>query len=309
MQDEQQTAPAVYRKLGGLVPPLVTPFTATGALDGESLSDLCQFLIEAGVDGLFPCGTTGEFVFLSSEERRAITECVLEIVAGKVPVVVQTGCAATAETIALSEHAATHGADGVAVITPYFYRYTNDELYEHFVAVARAVAPLPLYLYNLPAYAGNRLTPVLAYRLYQEAPNIVGAKDSSGDIEGIAALRQVTPGPLLSGADGLNLAALRLGCDGMISGNANAVPEPFVALMRAWRLGDAPAAEEAQRRINSVRTLLSSAAAIGNFKSVLVARGVLRSETVRAPQSQGRNGVELLNLLKSMDIALTVQHG
>lgn len=274
---------ATRRLLAGVVPPIVTPYSADLSVDHHSLAALCQYQIAAGVDGLYPCGTTGEFAVLTTAERQAVAETVLGANAGRLPVYIQVGAITTAETIALARHAAASGADGIAVITPYFYAHDDAALRRHYLTVAETIAPLPMYLYNLPARAGNAITPELAGRLFADAPNIVGMKDSAGNAENLRRFRALGRQSILSGADGMNLLALRMGCDGMIPGNANADPEPFVTLYRRWRAGDEAGAIAAQAHIDAVRRLMAGRSGIANFKAVLVARGVLRTAAVRPP--------------------------
>lgn len=291
-------------RLWGVVPPLVTPMDGMGAVDHEALARLCDFLIGAGVHGLYPCGSTGEFPLLSDAERQEVVATVVAATAGRVPVFAHVGAAGTRETVALARHAIAAGADGVGAITPYYFPYGDGELEHHYLALAEAVAPAPVYLYNLPAMAGNRVSPALAERLYRRAPNLVGLKDSSGDVEALRAHRAVrAPGralSVLSGTDGLNLAALELGCDGMISGNANAAPQPFVDLWRAWERGDAAGAGQAQLRIDAVRRVLGGR--VAHFKAVLVARGVLQHGTVRAPQPEAEGRAGLVEALQSAGV-------
>ncbi len=275
--------PAGRRLLSGVVPPIVTPFLADLTVDHDALAALCRYQIDAGVDGLYPCGTTGEFALLTADERRAVAETVVTAAAGNVPVYIQVGATTTAETIILARHAAACGADGVAVITPYYYAYDDEALRRHYLTVAEAIAPLPLYLYNLPARAGNAISPALAGQLFAEAPNIVGMKDSGGNADTLRQFRALGRQSILSGADGMNLLALRMGCDGMIPGNANADPAPFVSLYRSWRGGDEAGAVAGQARIDAVRRHMAGRAGIANFKAVLVARGVLRTAAVRPP--------------------------
>src|SRR5919202_653682 len=175
--------------LGGVVPPLVTPFADEAAerLDHGALAALCDFLIDAGVHGLYPCGTTGENALLTTAERTAVAETVVRAARGRVPVFVHVGAAGTAETVELARHAQEIGADGVGAITPYYYAYTDDDLRRHYVAAAEAAAPLPFYLYNLPSNARNRVSPSLAAELFRDVPNVVGIKDSSGDLEALRA--------------------------------------------------------------------------------------------------------------------------
>jgi 4-hydroxy-tetrahydrodipicolinate synthase len=301
---------AAGRLLSGVVPPLVTPFTAAGEIDTDSLRRLCDYLIESGVDGLYPGGTTGEFPLLTADERRQVAETVVDAAAGRVPVFVHVGAASTRETIALARHAIAAGADGVGAITPYFYAYGDDDLRAHYLALAEAVAPRPVYLYNLPSFARNTVSPALAADLYRRAPNIVGLKDSTGDLGVLRAQRAVrAPGravSLLSGTDGLNLAALQMGCDGMISGNANAAPAPFVALLRAWRAGDVARAAAAQTEIDAVRDTLGGGARLADFKAVLVARGILSTAVVRAPHPGAGDGAALLAQIESAGQAAPV---
>jgi dihydrodipicolinate synthase/N-acetylneuraminate lyase len=288
--------------LAGVVVPLVTPFDDTLAVDHRSLHALCDFLVRGGVHGLYPCGTTGEFPLLSGAERRAVLETVVAATAGRVPVIAHIGAASTWETVELARHAAAAGAAGVGAITPYFFAHDDRALRRHYLTLAEAVAPCPVYLYNLPARAGNAITPQLAAELYRRAPNLVGIKDSSGDLAVLRAHREVRlPGRsvvLLSGTDGLNLAALELGCDGMVSGNAGAVPEPFVALYRAWQAADTGAARQAQSRIDAIRRVLANGARLADFKAVLVERGVLRSAAVRPPLEPAGDGTRLMAALE-----------
>jgi 4-hydroxy-tetrahydrodipicolinate synthase len=279
---------------------MVTPFVGESAerVDVASLRRLCDFLIEAGVHGLYPCGTTGENALLTTAERMTVAQTVVEAAGRRVPVFVHTGAAGTAETVALTRHAREIGADGVGAITPYYYAYTDDDLRRHYLAAAEAAAPLPLYLYNLPSYARNRISPALADALRRAAPNIVGIKDSSGDLDALRAFRGIPDFSVLSGTDGMNLAALDLGCDGMISGNANACPAPFVALWDTWQAGDREAAVAAQQSIDLVRDALGGGARLADFKAVLVARGVLASAAVRAPHAPGEDGERLLATLR-----------
>lgn len=297
-------------RLYGVVPPLVTPFADDNAtkVDHTALAALCEFLIESRVHGLYPCGTTGENALLLAEERMAIAETVISAARGRVPVFVHVGAAGTAETVLLARHAIAHGADGIGAITPYYYAYAEEDLRCHYQALAEAATPCPVYLYNLPSYARNAVSLTLADTLRQDAANIIGIKDSSGDLEALRAFRALPNFSVLSGSDGRNLAALELGCDGMISGNANAVPEPFVALWNAWQAGDTAGTTEAQRRIDVARMLLSNGARLADFKAVLVARGILSCAAVRAPHPPAEDGRRLLSALEEASCLLQGEH-
>ena len=267
---------------GGLLAAMVTPLGGDGAaLDREAVAAYVRWLAGRGVDGVFVGGTTGEGPLLAAQERQGLLE---EVVAVARPlglgVVAHAGAATTAEACALAAHASALGVDAVAAIPPWFFRLDPPSLTDHFAAVAGAAGRTPFYLYHLPAAARNAVTPALVAALAPRAPNLAGVKDSGGDLAALRALiaagRSACPRgfTVLCGGDAIALGALASGADGLVSGNASAVPEPFVALLRALRSGDLPAARAAQDRVDRVRAALGDGADLGLFKAVLAARGV-----------------------------------
>jgi 4-hydroxy-tetrahydrodipicolinate synthase len=215
----------------GVLPALITPFTEDGsALDADALATNVDRLIGAGVGGLVPGGSTGEFVTLTNAERRQLVEITVETAAGRVPVVAGTTALSTRETIELSAHAEGAGAAAVMVAPPFYEPLSWRELYAHFAAVAEAIR-IPIMYYNLPAATGVRLT---AHQLRElQSVGVTCLKDSSGD--GIAATELIqTDGPtLLNGADTLTFAALAAGVEAVVWGAASILPEQCVALHRA----------------------------------------------------------------------------
>ncbi len=270
--------------LKGVIVPIVTPFDAAGALDTAAIRPLVDYLIAHGVAGLYPGGTTGEGFLLSLAERRALAEAVVAAAGGRVPVIVQSGCITTAETIALTEHAQSIGADGAAIIPPYVYHHSDAALLDHYAAVAQRVPDLPLLLYNFPAISNNTLTPALVLALRERASNIVGMKDSSGSLEMLARLKAATGGAFLAfnGGDGQVLASAAMGLDGCVSGNGNVVPELMTALYRAAESGDLNRARALQQKVNRVRDLLGDGSDLSLFKQMLHRRGIGVGD-VRAP--------------------------
>jgi len=261
----------------GLIVPLVTPFTADGqAVDFAALRRLVEFLIRSGVHGLVPCGTTGELALLDSREKRQIVEAVIEDAAGRVPVIAQTGSITTAETIALTRHAQACGAAGVTVVTPYYYRLTDEALVAHYSAVADSVPGLPVFLYNIPAKTGNSLSPAVVAQIAQRCANVVGIKDSSGELANLALMRMAVNRRFytLVGSDSLILAGMANGADGAIAGNANAIPEPFVAMFAALAEGDWAKARLLQDQITSATRILGNGSDLSLFKGVLKRRGL-----------------------------------
>ncbi|MDQ7029758.1 MAG: dihydrodipicolinate synthase family protein [Ardenticatenia bacterium] len=277
----------MHRQLEGIVVPIVTLYDGNGHIDHAGMRELVEFLLEHGVSGLFPCGTTGEGPLLTLDERRALAETVVSAVAGRVPVIVHTGAITTEEACALTEHAHGIGADAAAVFAPYYYSYTNEALFRHFAAVAEHVPELPLYLYNIPATTGNPLPIPLVRRLVEACPNIVGVKDSSGSLEYLVTLLRLRPlsFTVANGTDAHIFPAVAMGCLACVSGNANVVPELVVRLYRAARAGDVDTARDLQQRLNRVRQILKDGSDFSLLKGMLQMRGLAVGAEVRAPLS------------------------
>ena len=258
----------------GLVVAMLTPFTRRGALDPEAVRRHVDFLAAAGVDGLFVCGTNGEAPLLAHRERTRLAELVVAAAAGRVPVVIQAGTASTLETIALCRHARRIGAAAVAVITPWYFRLGDAALLAHYVRVAAVVPDLPVFLYDIPQNTGNALSTETILAIADRAPNVVGVKESAGDVARIAELVTAARGRLsvFVGNDALALPGLEAGARGSVSGNANVFPELFVALFAAYRSGDRAAARRADERIQQVRRILHDGD-MALFKAILARRG------------------------------------
>ncbi|HZG76024.1 MAG TPA: 4-hydroxy-tetrahydrodipicolinate synthase [Paenibacillus sp.] len=249
----------------GIIPAMVTPLREDQTLNEAMLRRLVRRYIAAGVHGLFCLGTNGEFFSLSFEEKLRVTEIVVEEAGGRIPVYAGTGCVSTEETIRLTSEALRVGADGASVITPYFLSFTQQELKDHFLRVADAVA-MPLILYNIPGRTGNSLQPATVEAL-SKVPNIVGIKDSSGQFDNL--LQYISfSGPdfgVLAGTDSLILPSLLAGGDGAIAATANVFPEIAVSVYDNWKQGKYEEASEAQGRLNAFRSVLS----MGTLPSVL----------------------------------------
>jgi len=167
--------------LDGIFVPHVTPFTREGKLDIKALRACVRFWVEGGVSGLVPCGSNGEAPYLSRQERRRVIETVVDEVNGKIPVIAGTGSMSTQETIAFTKDAKDFGVDAALVVTPFYFKLTNKEIYEHYRTLLETV-DLPLVVYNVPKFTGFSLEPSFICQLASESVGVVGVKDSSGSI-------------------------------------------------------------------------------------------------------------------------------
>jgi 4-hydroxy-tetrahydrodipicolinate synthase len=229
----------------GVLPALTTPFTADGGtIDTEALRALVERLIGAGVGGLVPGGSTGEFTTLTNAERRELIETTVDAAAGRVPVIAGTGALSTRETIELSIHAEQAGAAAVMIVPPFYDALSWRELHAHYTAVADAVS-IPIMYYNLPSATGVKLS---AEQL-RELP-ITSLKDTGGDAVAATELIQTDGPTLLNGWDTLTFAALAAGVPAVVWGTASIIPEQCVELHRLLIDDiDLPAARELWRRI------------------------------------------------------------
>jgi 4-hydroxy-tetrahydrodipicolinate synthase len=217
----------------GVLPALITPFTEDGRnVDADALAAIVDRLVGAGVAGLVPGGSTGEFTTLTNAERRAVIEVTVDAAAGRVPVVAGTGALSTHETVELSLHAERAGASAVMVVPPFYEALGWRELLAHYAAVAEAIS-IPIMYYNLPSASGVKLD-ADQLRELQRVARVTSLKDTGGDAVAATELIQAgEDGPtLLNGWDTLTFAALAAGVRAVVWGTASIVPAQCVALHR-----------------------------------------------------------------------------
>jgi 4-hydroxy-tetrahydrodipicolinate synthase len=229
----------------GVLPALITPFTDDGrAIDTDALAAIVDRLVAAGVGGLVPGGSTGEFTTLSHAERRQLVEVTLQAAAGRVPVVAGTGALSTRETIELSGHAEQAGAAAVMIVPPFYDALSWRELLAHYTAVTDAIS-IPIMYYNLPSASGVQLSA----KQLRELP-VTCLKDTGGDAVAATELIQTDGPTLLNGWDTLTFAALAAGVRAVVWGTASIVPEQCVDLHRLLIDDiDLPAARELWARL------------------------------------------------------------
>ena len=268
-------------KIEGLFTALITPFDRQGRIDSDRLAELVKFQVSKGVDGLYPCGSTGLGPLLSLAEKKQVAETVVRSARGKVTVVVQVGCTDTGSTVELAKHAEKAGADAVASLTPFYYKPGDKAIFKHFEAVAAAVS-IPLLAYNIPQFTGNNLLPPTVALLARDG-TIQGIKDSSQNLLQLEDLIGVVPEGfvVMNGTEEYGLFAIMAGANGLVSGGASALPELFRTLVAAEKKGDHKSAIEAQKTVLKVKDLVKPSP-IASYYAILRERG-LDCGTPRAP--------------------------
>ena len=231
---------------------LVTPFRGDGSLDEATLRALVKRQIDAGIDFLVPCGTTGESPTLTHEEHLRVVEITVKFAKGRVPVLAGAGGYNTAEVIALARELAELGADGILSVTPYYNKPTQEGLFQHYRAIAEAV-PLPIILYSVQGRTGVNIEPGTVKRL-AEIESIVGIKEASGNVSQMAAILNAVPDGfiVLSGDDAITLPVISLGGRGVISVVSNEIPAEMSELTRLALQGDFASARAIHRRYHSL---------------------------------------------------------
>ena len=227
---------------------IVTPFRRDGALDEPTLRALVKRQLDAGVNFLVPCGTTGESPTLTHQEHLRVVEIAVELAKGKVPILAGAGGYNTHEVITLARELADLGANGILSVTPYYNKPTQEGLYQHFKAIAEAVS-LPIILYSVQGRTGVNIEPATVARLSQ-IENIIGIKEASGNISQMATILNCVPEDflVLSGDDAITLPLIALGGRGVISVASNEIPAQMTSLTQHALAGDFEGARQIHRR-------------------------------------------------------------
>ncbi|HDQ14138.1 MAG TPA: 4-hydroxy-tetrahydrodipicolinate synthase [Sediminispirochaeta sp.] len=236
----------------GVYTAIITPFTKEGNIDEEALQRIIEDQIQNKIDGLVPCGTTGESPTLSHEEHDQVIDLTVKFANGRVPVIAGTGSNATSEAIRLSKHAQEAGVDALLQVNPYYNKPTQRGLYLHFKAIADAV-DIPVLVYNIKGRTGvNVETPTLV-KLMHDSDKIAGVKEASGDLDQMKEVIQNRHQgfSVLSGDDNMTLSLLREGGDGVVSVASNLIPRQMVDFVHAALDGDFEKAQQDEDRLMS----------------------------------------------------------
>lgn len=266
---------------------MITPFTATGALDPDAASAHAGRLVTGGCDGLVLSGTTGESPTTSDAEKAALVRAVREAVGPDVPLVAGVGTADTRHTVELAGQAEESGADGLLVVTPYYSRPPQAAVEAHFLRVAESTG-LPLMLYDIPGRTGTRIEPETMLRL-AEHPRVVAVKDCSYDLLGATKVIAATGLAYYSGSEELNLPLYAVGGAGYVSTVANVAPRPLRAVLDAFDTGDTGEAA----RLNGLLAPLTELMMASGLPGAVTAKALLDAGPVREPlQPAGREATD-----------------
>jgi dihydrodipicolinate synthase/N-acetylneuraminate lyase len=267
----------VTQGLHGAIAAAVTPLRDGGVrLDTEAFARLVRFLADGGVDGLLACGTTGEGVLLTVDERRRATELFLESSPDGFQIAVHAGAQTTADSATLAAHARAVGADAVALIAPPYFPLDPEEIVMHFATVASACEPLPFYIYEFAARSGYAIPFEVIERIRERSPNLRGMKVSDTPFAAVEPYLALPELDAFIGNEPLVLQALERGAAGAVSGLATAFPQVVASLVHE-RSGSA------HDRVTEMRRRLLGIPFHAALKEVLVSRGILISADVRAP--------------------------
>ena len=269
----------------GSIAPLMTPFTAEGAVDHASLANLVNWQIANGTHGISIGGSTGEPSSQSIAERLAAIVTVVDTVAGRVPVMPGTGTEKLEETLELTAGARDAGIDAALIITPYYARPTQEALYVWYKTVALEFPDLPIVAYNVPSRTAVDIEPATVARLFREFDNFVGVKETTKDFEHFSRVLQLCGRELLvwSGIELLCLPLLALGGVGFLSATSNIAPRAHADLYEAWVAGDLERARELHYGLHPLVDLLFVETNPAPGKWVLEQRGLISSGYVRPP--------------------------
>jgi 4-hydroxy-tetrahydrodipicolinate synthase len=278
-------------KIEGIITALITPFDDRGEVDEGALKKLIDFQIKGGVNGLFLCGTAGLGAIMRQDQRIQTFRVAAKHSRGRIPLVAQVGAPSTEETVNLAKEAETAGVDALGCVTPYYITPDDESMLTHYKAILASVK-LPIYVYNIPRNAINNVSPELMRRLVEAG--IAGVKDSSRDFVQVMEYLHALPttSTVICGTDSYILPALLMGAKGAITGYANAFPEVYAQLWKAYKEGKSEEARQLQFRINSLRKLLQKPAISPHYEALRM-RGIncgnprapLRAMTEKEAQS------------------------
>ena len=254
----------------GIFPAIVTPMTADGELHEAAFREVMELNIRAGVHGFWVAGGTGESILLSDEENGRLAEIAADQARGRVAIIMHVGAPTTARAARMAERAARAGVDAICCVPPFFYGYPDENVVEHYKAVA-AEADLPFFAYNLPQATGVEITPALIEKIRDGVPQLAGLKHSALDFVNIRFFADMGLS-CFTGMGWLMLPALTIGASGVVDGPPCVAPELWVEVWNAYQQGDLERADVAQRKAAALQGALIRTAFQHSAKTVLSER-------------------------------------
>lgn len=257
----------------GLIPALLTPISKDGTVNQSMLVDLADYFIGLGFTGLYLCGSTGEGLLLSEDERKTVASTVVQAAKGRVPVIIHVGHTSSSVAESLAKHARECGADAIASIPPFYYSYTSQEISSYYRGLKKA-SNLPLFFYDIPAAVKTSLDIELARELFS-AGIIQGMKYTNHDVLTLTGIMDACQGKLnvLSGPDEKLLPYLVLGVDGGIGTTYNCMPKLMLAVYASWKVGDLERANRLQFQANRIILVLAKYGIIPALKAIMRLQG------------------------------------
>jgi len=304
-------------RLEGVVPAVVTPFDKHEEFDEQAFRNLIDWLIEKGVTGIVPCGTTGEFSLMTQGERAKVIDVCVDQVNGRIPVIAGTGDTATKLVIDATKHAKDVGADAAIIVNPYYLRPKGGKgIYDHYLSVAEAV-DLPIVLYNIPSTTGQYI-PWQVIEDLAEVENIVGLKDSSGDMKYMMSVLEKVSDKIdvVVGWDEIVLPALASGANGMILASVNVIAPIWLDIYEKVKEGKLEEARKAHRRIQKFTRHIVASGALGckaclNYMGVTVGKArqpIIMGDTLSFEiREELRIELEKLGLVEKKPITFKVE--
>jgi len=288
-------------ELNGIVVPIVTPVDENENIDEDRLRKQVNFVIEGGVNGILAFGSNGEFYSLNKEEMRQAFEIMVDEAKGRVPMFFGIGAIRTKTCIEYAKMAAELGADGISVIQPMFLKPTDEELYQHFKAIAESVPQTSMLLYNNPGRTGYKISTELVGRLARDVDNIIGMKDSSGDITALSEFIRITKDlefSVMGGKDTLIYPTLAMGGCGAVCSTANIMPELVCGIFHKYIDGDYQGSLEDQYKLNPIRLSMDLASFPVATKDMANLRGIDVGNPIKP--SLPSSGAVLDKIVKAM---------
>jgi 4-hydroxy-tetrahydrodipicolinate synthase len=268
----------------GCATALVTPFTAEGAIDEERLRALVDRQITGGVKLLVPCGTTGESATMTEAEDRRVIGITVEVARGRAHVVAGAGSNSTASAIEYSQRARDLGADAVLQVAPWYNKPTQEGLYAHFSAIAKAIPDMPVMLYNVPGRTSSNIAAQTVLRLAADCENIVAVKEASGNLAQIMEILRERPAnfSVLSGDDAVTLPLIALGAEGIVSVASNEIPDLMSSMTELALAGNWAEARALHYRLLPLMEVNFIESSPGPVKAAMAMMGLLE-ENFRLP--------------------------